>query len=88
MFRLSSLLRSGRYFLRLCREYPIQLRVLGEAVYKGQDDIPVKQKALAFTGVGDIRELMRGDIELFWVVSRVMRKIVYGSGRNLLQGAA
>ena len=23
-----------------------------------------------------------------WVVSRVMRKIVYGSGRNLLQGAA
>ena len=25
---------------------------------------------------------------LFEVVSRVMRKIVYGSGRNLLQGAA
>ena len=34
------------------------------------------------------RKRKRLPINEFWVVSRVMRKIVYGSGRNLLQGAA
>ena len=32
-------------------------------------------------------EIIKGQIKEL-VVSRVMRKIVYGSGRNLLQGAA
>ena len=35
---------------------------------------------------GDMRALAQQTLSK--VVSRVMRKIVYGSGRNLLQGAA
>ncbi len=36
----------------------------GETVYKGKNDVAVKKQPFAFTAVGDIRELMRGDIEL------------------------
>jgi len=36
----------------------------GEAVYEGQDNVAIKKQPFAFTAVGDIRELMRGDIEL------------------------
>ena len=43
----------------------VQFGILREPVHKGQDDIAVKQKALAFTGMGDIRELVLGDVQLF-----------------------
>ena len=36
----------------------------GETVYKGQNDVAIEQKPLARFGVGDIRHLLRGDIEL------------------------
>ena len=35
-----------------------------EAVCKGKNDIAVKKQPFAFTAVGDIRELVRRDIEL------------------------
>mgnify|MGYP004420218293 CR=1 FL=1 len=54
-----------RFFVqRFCRHDAVKLRIAGEAVHEGQDDVAIKKQPFAFTAVGDIRELVRRDIEL------------------------
>lgn len=43
----------------------IKLRILREVVYKGDCDVPEKQKALTGIGVGHIGKLVRTDTKLF-----------------------
>lgn len=43
----------------------IELRILREVVYKGDCDVPEKQKALTGIGVGHIGKLVRTDTKLF-----------------------
>ena len=42
----------------------IQLRIPGEFIGKGQNDVAVEQQPFALPGVGDVGKLVRGDIEL------------------------
>ena len=39
---------------------PVQLRVLGEAVHKGQNHVAIEQKPLPLAGVGDVRDPQLG----------------------------
>ena len=43
---------------------PVEFQIRREAVHEGQDDISVEEQPFAFAGMGDVGELMRGDIEL------------------------
>ena len=51
---------------------------IGQSVAEGVSDITIRNYHQHLHNISKYLE----------VVSRVMRKIVYGSGRNLLQGAA
>jgi len=61
---LSFLLLFRFFVQRFCRHDAVKLRIAGEAVHEGQDDVAIKKQPFAFTAVGDIRELVRRDIEL------------------------
>lgn len=43
---------------------PVKLRVLGKAVYKGQNHVAVEQQPLTLAGMGHIGELVGADVEL------------------------
>ena len=44
---------------------PVEFQIRREAIHEGQDDISIKEKPLAFAGMGDIGELVRGNVQLF-----------------------
>lgn len=47
----------------LCREKPVQLRILRKLVLEGQDHILEEQKAAAGVRVGHIGKLLGGDVQ-------------------------
>ena len=53
--------RGCAHFLRLRRHYLVKLRVLREAVYKGQHHVPIEDKPLTCFGVGNVLHLLRGN---------------------------
>lgn len=56
--------RRSNLFIRLGRHNAVQLGILRETVHERQDRTAIKKQPFAFATVRDIRELMRGDIEL------------------------
>ena len=64
------------HFLRLRRHNVVQLGIFRETVYKGQNDVAIEQKPLARFGMGDVRHLLRGDIELLRKDSPVARRLI------------
>lgn len=59
-----------RGFRKLRRKHPIQLCILGEAIYERHDDVAVEQQSLAFAGVGHVAQLMG---EMFNCLARICR---------------
>ena len=53
-----------RGFRKLRRNHPIQLRILGEAIHEGHDDVAVKQQSLTLAGVGHVAQLMGRNVQL------------------------
>ena len=52
------------YLGKLRGHNPIKLQIRREVIHKGKDDIPVEQQAFALAGMGHIRELVRGNVQL------------------------
>ncbi len=53
-----------RQILRPCCQQAVQMRILRKMVDKWDNHIPIKQKPLTGIGIGNIRKLVRGNIQL------------------------
>ena len=43
---------------------PVELQIRREAVHEGQNDISVEEQPFTFTGMGNVGELVRGNVQL------------------------